>query len=142
MPAGLQLGLTVLHSSPRTPSQVPANPVAGAILNLSIFQPPGAAHSIGFKPIFKVADPLTASGHFSDSLPLHGLYCPARRRRDRRAALSAGHGCGRAPAPLTSGRLASGSQHHAHGRQRVPLEHMAEVGPPMPAVRTSTSTSR
>ena len=71
------VGLTVLHSlTESTIVQVPANPVAGAILNLSIFQPPGAAHSIGFKPIFKVADPLTASGgHFSTTRFLFtGLY--------------------------------------------------------------------
>lgn len=71
------LGLTVLHSlTENTIVQVPANPVAGAILNLSIFQPPGAAHSIGFKPIFKLADPLTASGgHFSTTRFLFtGLY--------------------------------------------------------------------
>ncbi len=70
-------GLTVLHSlTESTIVQVPVNPVAGAILNLSIFQPPGAAHSIGFKPIFKLADPLTASGgHFSTTRFLFtGLY--------------------------------------------------------------------
>ncbi|MFT5731591.1 MAG: hypothetical protein ACJAZN_000388 [Planctomycetota bacterium] len=56
-------GLTVLHSlTENTIVQVPLNPVPGAVIRLSVFQPPATAYSIGFDPIFKVAEPFTASG--------------------------------------------------------------------------------
>lgn len=56
-------GLTVLHSLTESTSvQVPSNPVPGAVLSLSVFQPPSTSHAISFKPIFKLAEPFTASG--------------------------------------------------------------------------------
>lgn len=70
-------GLTILHSlSENTTLQTPLNPVPGAVINLSVFQPQATSHSIAFAPIFKITGPFTASGlHFSTIRFVYtGLY--------------------------------------------------------------------
>ena len=70
-------GLTILHSlTENTTVQAPTNPVAGAIFNYSIFQPPTAAHTVAFDPVFKLSDVFRASGlHFSTIRFVYtGLY--------------------------------------------------------------------
>jgi len=69
-------GLNVLHTlAENTTVMPPANPVPGAILNMIVFQAYGT-YTVGFDPIFKVAEPLTASSlHYSSIRFLYtGLY--------------------------------------------------------------------
>ena len=60
-------GLTILHSlTENTTVKLPLNPVGGAVITFSIFQPPATAHTVAFDPVFKLSDVFRASGlHFS-----------------------------------------------------------------------------
>jgi len=54
----------------------PSVSTTGVILNLIVFQPPGGSFTINFDPIFKLAEPFSASGlHFSTIRFIYtGLY--------------------------------------------------------------------
>ena len=69
-------GLSVVHTlSENTTVWPPANATSGVVLNVIVFQGTGS-YTIGFDPIFKVAEPFTVSGlHYSTIRFIYtGLY--------------------------------------------------------------------
>ena len=70
-------GLNVVHTlSEHTTVIPPSNATAGVHLDLVVFQAPGKAYTIGFDPVFKLAEPFTVSAlHFSTIRFVYiGLY--------------------------------------------------------------------